>query len=309
MKRRKFLVDTALGISGALLYPSLGTSMIADPETIKLTILHTNDTHSRIEPFPVDGSRNSGKGGMAKRAQMIREIRATEKNILLFDSGDIFQGTPYFNFFGGELEMKLMSLMGYDAATMGNHDFDAGVAGFERQLVHAKFPFIVSNYDFSDSNLNGKIEPFKVFVKSNIKVGVYGLGIELKGLVPSSLCEGVVYKDPIEVGNRISRFLKQEMKCDYVICLSHLGYEYKREPNRISDKVYASLSEDVDLILGGHTHTFLSAPEKVTNKMGKPVLINQAGWGGMVLGKIDILFERNKRGTCVSCENLLVGNS
>ncbi|MBK8347137.1 MAG: metallophosphoesterase [Saprospiraceae bacterium] len=307
MDRRTFLRNTTY--SGLLLttgaYPILASS--SSPEITRLTILHTNDVHSRIEPFPMDGSKNEGLGGVAKRATLIKRIREEQSHVLLLDAGDIFQGTPYFNFFGGELELKLMSEMGYDAATIGNHDFDGGMDGLERQLIHANFPLLVTNYDFENTVLKGKTKPYKIFVKGGVKVGVFGVGIELKGLVPQSLYKDTVYSDPIAAAEKYAKILRHEEKCDYVICLSHLGYKYNED--KVSDRILAQNTTDIDLIIGGHTHTFLKEPERLSNKAGKPVLINQVGWAGIVLGRLDVFFERNKKGTCISCKNILVGAS
>ncbi len=249
----------------------------------------------------MDGSRNEGLGGATKRARIIREIRAREPNVLLLDSGDIFQGTPYFNFFGGELEFKLMSKMRYDAATIGNHDFDAGLEGLVKQLPHANFPFICSNYDFSNTPMAGKTISNKVFEFEGIRLGVLGLGIELKSLVPDKLYHGTQYLDPISHANRQAEHLKENLKCDYVICLSHLGYQY--DSDKIDDVKLARNSRNIDLILGGHTHTFMRAPEVLANLDNKPVTINQVGWAGILLGRLDIHFERNRKDRCVSCQN------
>ena len=123
---------------------------------------------------------------MAQRAGLINSIREKEDHVLLLDAGDIFQGTPYFNFYGGELEFKLMSTMKYDAATLGNHDFDNGLIGLKKQLPFAKFPFLIANYDFSKTILKDKFNPYKIFNKGGIKIGVFGIGIELEGLVPKN---------------------------------------------------------------------------------------------------------------------------
>jgi len=306
MDRRSFIKNSAYTsivlTTGA--FPLMASPFA--PEITKLTILHTNDVHSRIEPFPMDGGKNEGLGGVAKRATLIKKIRSEEKNVLLFDAGDIFQGTPYFNFFGGELEMKLMSEMGYDAATIGNHDFDLGVDGLEKQLKHANFPLLVSNYDFSDTVLAGKTNPYKIFNKGGIKIGVFGVGVELKGLVPTSLYKGTLYNDPMEAADKTSKFLKEEERCDFVICLSHLGYKYNE--NKISDQVLAANSSHINLIIGGHTHTFLNTPDRVANKLSKPVIITQVGWAGIVLGRLDIFFESNEKDTCITCKNLMVGS-
>ncbi|NNE25476.1 MAG: bifunctional metallophosphatase/5'-nucleotidase [Saprospiraceae bacterium] len=305
MERRKFIRNTLAG-SALLVSNQFPLSAFAnDPNIVKLTILHTNDVHSRIDPFPMDGGRNAGLGGAAKRAQMITDIRAKEKNVLLLDAGDIFQGTPYFNFFGGELEIKLMSKMGYDIATMGNHDFDAGIDGFNTQLPHANFPFVVSNYNFDDTILNGKIEKYKIFEMDGLKIGVVGTGIELKGLVPDTHYKATRYLDPITSAQHYATMLKKEMNCDYVICLSHLGYKYGRE--KVSDVILAQNTQDIDLIIGGHTHTFMREADRRRNKNGDPVIVTQAGWAGILLGHIDVYFERSKNKRCITCKNQLVG--
>lgn len=295
MDRKQFLKIAAAGGVGMSLVPNtmFGKSLILDGSEKKLTILHTNDQHSRIEPFDASYTRNPNQGGFARRAHLISEIRKQESNVLLLDSGDIFQGTPYFNMFGGELEFKLMSMMGYDASTMGNHDFDNGLKGFLNVLPNAKFPFICSNYDFKNTILDGKTVPYKIFIKDGIKVGIFGVGIELDGLVGKKEYQETVYNDPVSVAQHYSNFLKNEKKCDLVICLSHLGYKF--DEDKICDVRLAPQTENIDLILGGHTHTFLPEPQTYTNRQGKNVLINQVGWAGLLLGRIDFYFDKNKQ--------------
>jgi 5'-nucleotidase len=232
-------------------------------------------------------------GGAARRAALIESIRKEEENVLLLDAGDIFQGTPYFNYYGGELEFKLMSMMHYDVATMGNHDFDNGIDGFYAQLPHAKFDFVTANYDFKNTVLNEIIKPYKIINKGGIKIGIFGLGIELEGLVDKKLYKETVYNDPIEIAQDMARILKYNKKCDLVICLSHLGFSYKNEPNKISDLVLAKKTKDIDLIIGGHTHTFLDKPVVEKNAEGKEVLINQVGCYGLNLGRIDFYFSND----------------
>ena len=265
---------------------------IAAGDVIKLSILHTNDVHSRVEPFPMDGSKYQGLGGTARRAALINTIRASEQNVLLFDAGDIFQGTPYFNKFGGEIEMKLMTAMKYDAATMGNHDFDNGVEGFYKQLPHANFPILCSNYDFSNTILKNSTIPYKIFRKSGLKIGVFGIGIQLEGIVDVRSYADTVYLDPIKKANEMADLLKNELECDLVICLSHIGYTYPS--NRVSDKILAKNNKNIDLIIGGHTHTFMDQPEDVQNLNGKITTINQVGFAGINLGRVDYYFERFK---------------
>jgi 5'-nucleotidase len=293
MKRRDFIQKTAassalLGLTGVSL------SSFSTPSDIKkITILHTNDVHSHIDPFPADHPKNPNLGGAARRAAIIEGIRKEEKNVLLLDAGDIFQGTPYFNYYGGELEFKLMSMMQYDLATMGNHDFDNGIDGFYAQLPNAKFDFVSANYDFKNTILNDIVKPYKIIIKDAIKIGIFGLGVQLDGLVDKKLYKETVYNNPIEVAQDMTRILKEEKKCDLVICLSHLGFKYKDEPEKPSDILLAQKTKYIDLIIGGHTHTFLDKPIIEKNSEGKDVLINQVGCFGLNLGRIDFYLSNN----------------
>ena len=284
--RRNFIKKSGLGILGFSLLPQIS---LAKQDDVKITILHTNDMHSHIHPFT--SGRNKGLGGMAQRAGLINSIRAEEEHVLLLDAGDIFQGTPYFNFYEGELEFKLMSAMKYDAATLGNHDFDKGLKGLKKQLHHANFPFLIANYDFSKTILRDTFKAYKVFIKGGIKIGVFGIGVELDGLVPKDLYNNTIYEDPIEKANHYTSILKKKEGCDLIICLSHLGFKYKE--NKISDMHLARMTRYIDLIIGGHTHTFLKEPVKTLNIDHKEVLINQVGWAGINLGKIDFHFSQN----------------
>lgn len=293
MDRRSFLKTGLAGVAGAMVPAGAFAAGGNKNETVRLTILHTNDVHSRLEPFPDDDKRFAGKGGVAKRMSLIEEIRKKEEHVLLFDSGDIFQGTPYFNLFGGEPELKAMSAMGYHASTMGNHDFDNGLEGFLKVFHHARFPFICSNYDFSNTVLAGKTEKFRVFKAGPLKIGVMGLGVELKGLVPDQLYGNTVYLDPLEVADIYGRKLKEDLDCDLVVCLSHLGYRY--ENDKVSDIILAQKSKYIDVILGGHTHTFLEAPVIEKNALKKNVLVNQAGWGGIRLGHLTLTFQKKHK--------------
>ena len=292
--RRKFL--KTLGSAGMVV--ALGSTPLqllankAD-DLVKISILSTNDVHSRIDPFPMTDKRNPGMAGFARRAAMIKDIRKKEDHVLLFDSGDIFQGTPYFNMYGGELELKLMSEMGYDAATMGNHDFDNGLEGFDKQLPHANFPFLTANYDFSNTILNGKTRKYKIFQKGPIKIGVFGIGVELAGLVGKDNYKDTKHLDPVETANKIADQLRNE-GCHLIICLSHIGHHYKKK-GRVCDQTLAKGSRNIDLILGGHTHTFLEQPDEIINQNGKKVWVSQNGWGGILLGKIDFYFSKSNK--------------
>ena len=291
MKRRHFIQQTAaagtlIGLGG------LGLQSFSS-STKQITILHTNDVHSHIDPFGPKDGMNSNKGGVARRCSLIESIRIENPNTLLFDAGDIFQGTPYFNYYGGELEFKLMSMLKYDAATIGNHDFDNGIDGLYTQLPYAKFKFISSNYDFSNTVMNTHVSPYKTYKLDGIKIGVFGLGIQLDGLVLKNLYKETVYLDPIETAQEMTKILKENEACDLVICLSHLGYEYSN-PDRASDLKLARSTKHIDLIIGGHTHTFLPKPSIEKNIEGKDVLVNQVGCYGINLGRIDFYFDSNK---------------
>ena len=310
MKRKEFIKyigggSLALSLAPNLLFAYQNVAL-EKSSSYKLTILHTNDQHSRIEPFDASYTKNPNQGGFARRASLIKKIRSEESNVLLLDSGDIFQGTPYFNFFGGELEFKLMSMMKYDASTMGNHDFDNGLEGFLKVLPNAKFPFICSNYDFKNTILEGKTEPYRIFVKNGIRVGIFAVGIELNGLVGKKNYKETVYQDPIEVAQHYADFLRNEKKCDFVICLSHIGFDYTDEPSKISDKHLAAKTSGIDLILGGHTHTFLKEPLVFRNKNDKNVIVNQVGWAGILLGRLDFFFDKNKAVKNISWNNQLI---
>jgi 5'-nucleotidase len=293
MKRRDFIQKTAAG-SAFLALPSL--PLMAFTTDVKhLVILHTNDVHSHIDPFPADDPRNANMGGVSRRASLIESVRRENPNVLLLDAGDVFQGTPYFNYYGGELEFKLMSMMQYDLATMGNHDFDNGIEGFYKQLPHAKFDFVSANYDFKDTVLDTIVKPYKIFTKDGLKIGVFGLGVELQGLVDKKNYKETVYLSPVEIAVDTVRTLKEKEKCDLVICLSHLGYAYKDDAEKICDLKLAAQTKDIDLIIGGHTHTFLDKPTVVKNIDGKEVLVNQVGCYGINLGRIDFYFENDKQ--------------
>ena len=295
MKRRDFIQKTA-GSAALFALPSLPLMSFDNAAIKKITILHTNDVHSHIDPFPADDPRNANMGGVSRRAALITSIREENPNVLLLDAGDVFQGTPYFNYYGGELELKLMSMMQYDLATLGNHDFDNGLEGFYSQLHHANFDFVSANYDFKNTVLDTHIKPYKIFIKEGIKIGVFGLGIALQGLVDKQNYKETVYNDPIEIAQEMTRILKKEQKCDLIICLSHLGYEYRKADNgKISDVVLAQKTQDIDLIIGGHTHTFLEKPTIVKNIADKEVLVNQVGCYGIHLGRIDFYFDANKQ--------------
>ena len=293
MNRRKFIYNSSLASLSVMGLNSCNLNS----RDLKITILHTNDVHSQIDPFPSDHNLYPNKGGFAKRASLFEELISINPNTLIFDAGDIFQGTPYFNFFEGELELNLMKKMGYNAATIGNHEFDAGLKTFKKNILNNDFQFISSNYDFTNTELEGLIDKYKIYNKGGIKIGVFGLGIELKGLVNPLLYGETKYYDPVDIAKDISSKLKTEKGCDLVICISHLGHQYQNE--KISDTELAKLTSNIDLIIGGHTHTFMKKPVEVENLVGEKVMINQVGCFGINIGKIDfylsnkIIYEMN----------------
>ncbi len=290
MKRRTF-VRTAgaaiAGAAGAAALPVRGLTRALGGAETRLVVLHTNDTHSRIDPFPGGSGRNAGLAGAGRRATLIDRNRRVSEHVLLLDSGDIFQGTPYFNLFGGELEMKVMSEMGYDVATIGNHDFDNGTEGLVEMLPHATFDLVSANYEITHGGLARRVQPYTVREFESLKVGIFGLGIDFHALVLADLHQGVSYTDPVRAARRISEELR-EQGCHLVICLSHLGYRYQSD--RPSDTDLANLVPEIDLILGGHTHTFMDAPDVYRAGETGLTVVNQVGFAGIRLGRIDVTF-------------------
>ncbi len=280
ISRRKFIQNISLGaiVAGA----GIPLSMCKNDDPDILTILHTNDMHSQIDPFPKDHPRYPGSGGFARIAKKVNDIRKLRKNVLLLDAGDIFQGTPYFNFFKGELEIKLMNEMGYDASTFGNHEFDNGIHELAKQVSRARFPFINCNYGLTKTPLNSLHKPYIILNRGNKKIGITGVGIKLYGLADPENMKNLTYNDPVINADKVARHLKEKEDCDMVICLSHLGYKYNFD--KVSDTVMAENTKYINLIIGGHTHTFMKQPDIIKNKFGKQVIIHQAGWGGLRLG-------------------------
>ncbi len=301
MNRRNFIASGSMAAGSLLWQPAV---FAAEPVS-RLTILHTNDVHSRLDPFPKDGTRNAGMGGVAARAALISRIRSQEEQVLLLDAGDIFQGTPYFNVFKGEPEMKAMRMMGYDAGIMGNHDFDAGLENFAVQLTsHGKFPIVMCNYGFEGTPMASLYQTYKIFQKGDLRIGVTGVGIELDGLVPEALYGKTVYRDPIVAANTQADVLKKKMKCDMVICISHLGDKYADD--QVSDEVFAKSSENIDLIIGGHTHRFFEKPREYRNAAGRQVWVNQVGWGGLQLGRLDFEFSKKNAHKMVKNQSISI---
>jgi len=254
-----------------------------------LVILSTNDTHSQLEPFGAGEGNDSGLGGIVRREAIIRGIRHTEPNVLVFEAGDFVQGTPYFNLFKGDAEMELMNLLGLDAVTLGNHEFDNGIEALAVMLKKADFPIVCTNYDLSSTALRDLVKPWLVLKRGGLRIGVVGANIDLKGKSMTSNYEGLVYLDPLTTVDARAGWLKKNKKCDIVVCLSHLGLEYK--DGKPDDVTLAAKSRNIDVIIGGHTHFYLKEPILKQNLNGDSVIISQMGKGGVYLGRLDLLFE------------------
>jgi 5'-nucleotidase len=296
MKRRQFIKQSVIA-SGAIGLTTEIIPVLNSERKFKkhITVLHTNDVHSHIEAFSSNHRKYPNRGGVSRRYALIEKIKKDNPHTLVLDAGDSFQGTPYFNFYGGELEFKLMSKMGYHASTIGNHEFDNGIDNITAQLRHANFDMLNANYDLSNTSLDGMVKPHQIYEIDAVTIGVFGLGIELEGLVSKNMYKEAKYLDPVEIAQDQIKVLKKEYQCDLIICLSHLGYQY--DSSKIDDIKLAQQTRDIDLIIGGHTHTFLDKPTQVKNKSGKITLVNQVGWAGLNLGKIDFYFNENNSQT------------
>ena len=256
-----------------------------------LEVLHTNDTHSCIMPLNPNlaDTAVAGRGGFLRRVAMIKEERAKNPDLLLIDSGDFSQGSPFYTMFKGDVEVGLMNLMGYDAVTIGNHEFDFGLENMARIFKMAKFPVVCANYDFTGTCVEGLVKPYVVIKRNGLKIGLFGLSPQLEGLVDLSKCKGVTYLDPIEVGNRVAAELKHDKKCDVVICVSHLGW---LRPDEMGDQKLLASSKDIDLVLGGHSHSYFKALRYVNNADGKAVPVDQNGKNAMYVGKLTLSFDK-----------------
>ena len=251
-------------------------------QNVEVTLLHTSDVHSRLEPIDSKDDMNFNKGGFVRRAALVNKLREEGKNVLSLDCGDISQGTPYYNFFKGEAEVKMMNEMGYDALAIGNHEFDLGLENMARIFKMAKFPIVCANYDFSHTILKKIVKPYIIIERFDIKIGIFGLGIKLDGLVQKDKCKGVIYKDPVQVANQVAALLKDK-GCDVIICLSHLGVE--------SDRTVLAETRNIDVILGGHSHTLMTNPKTYLNIDGKSVFLMHSGSKGTNIGRIDLILK------------------
>ena len=254
----------------------------------ELVILHTNDTHSQIEPNPTTASRNAGEGGIVRRAAYFDQVRKEEPNVIVVDAGDFVQGSPYYNFFGGEVEIKMMNKMGYDVGTLGNHEFDNGLEPLAKILAMAEFPIICANYDCTGTPLAPYIKPTAIVERGGIKVGFVGICIKPDGLISKKNFGDIKYLDPVESLNKYAAELKKQ-GCDLVVCVSHVGFFKDRENE--GDRQLAANSTDVDIIIGGHTHTNLQGCEEQANRNGKLVKIVQNYKSGFKVGRINVDFK------------------
>jgi len=305
--RRNFLKASIVGgaalalpnAASRLLTPTVRAAIseplleVAAGETL-ITILHTNDTHSQIDPIPDSDKQWGGKGGVARRATLVKEVRKQNPNTLMVDAGDVFQGTPYFNFYKGEVEYKSMSMIGYDVVTLGNHDFDNGVEALAAAMKFATFEFVSANYDVRGTPLESRVKPYTVRKFGDVRVGLFGLGISPDNLITPENFKGVKYLDPIRMTREVVRLLREQEKCQLVVGMSHLGYYPTPRGNQIGDTQVAAQVSGIDFIASGHTHTFMEEPFLQKNPEGKDTIIFQVGKSGIYVGRIDFKMKDGK---------------
>lgn len=278
------LARLSAAVRGLFFFLFFSISVFSQPK-IKLVILHTNDTHSQVEPTEKSNLSTSDMGGYARRMGVIANIRSEEKNVLLFDAGDYSQGTPYFNFYNGRIEVDALNRMKYDAITIGNHEFDNGVDTLAAVLSGAKFPVLSSNYNLAKTALKGIVKPYLVINRYGLRIGVIATNIDPKGLIIESNYKGITCNDPYKTANQLSEYLKKKKHCDVIICLSHLGLQ--------PDKELAMQSKNIDLIISAHSHS-LTDNLKVQNAVGKEVVIAQMGKSGLYLGRVDLELQKKE---------------
>ena len=291
INRRKFLTTSAAFGAAVVCLPR-DFAFSANGETV-ITILHTNDTHSQIDPLPAN-DRNAGKGGVARRATLVKRIRKENPNTLLIDAGDVLQGTPYFNFYKGEVEYKAMSAIGYDAGTLGNHEFDNGVDALAAALKFANFDIVSANYDVKGTALESRVKPYVVKTVGGIRVGLFGLGVSPVALITAQNFKGITYIDPVIVARDVVKTLREKESCALVVCMSHLGYSANPRRNSIEDSQLAAKVDGIDFIASGHSHLFMERPVEQTQPCGAKTLIFQVGKSGIYVGKIDFTFRTGK---------------
>jgi len=292
INRRKFLINSTA--FGALLATTprrfAAESWLGD--TV-ITILHTNDTHSQIDPLP-SNDKNAGRGGVARRATLVKRVRQQNPNTLLVDAGDVLQGTPYFNFYKGEVEYKAMSAIGYDVGTLGNHEFDNGVEALAAVLKFANFDLVSANYDLKGTPLETKVKRYVVKTVAGIRVGIFGLGISPVALITPDNFKGITYEDPIITAKETVKTLRENERCSLVIALSHVGYYPNPKQGQIGDTQLAAQVDGIDFIASGHTHTFMQEPVVQAQPCGQKTLIFQVGKSGIYVGRVDFTFRAGK---------------
>lgn len=267
-------------------------SVVAVAQKKQLVILHTNDTHSCIMPLNPNlaDTALAGRGGFLRRMALIEDERAKTPGLLLIDSGDFSQGSPYYNFYKGEVEVELMNRMGYDVATIGNHEFDFGLENMARIFRMAKFPIVCANYDFTGTSVEGLVKPYTIIKRNGLKIGLFGLSPQPKGLVDTTKFVGVKYLDPVETARRMAALLKTKKRCDVIICVSHLGWENEE----LTDQMLVPATRDIDIVLGGHSHTYMKTLQYVKNVDGKDVPVDQNGKHGIWIGRIVLDLEKGE---------------
>ena len=290
--RNKSNFSSPLGFRGLFFLVVFMSVSVFSQQKMKLVILHTNDTHSQVEPTEKSGLKTADMGGYARRMGVINQIREQEKNVILVDAGDFSQGTPYFNFFNGRVEVDAMNRMKYDAGTLGNHEFDNGIDTLAVILKNVQFPEISSNYKLENTALKGMLKPFVILKRYGLRIGIMALNVNPKSLIFEKNYKGMEYEDPVRKANEISTLLKKKEKCDVVICLSHLGADTTKM--EINDFEIAHKTSNIDVIIGGHSHSMITnITEK--NAIGKPIVIAQMGKSGLYLGRIDLDLEKSNR--------------
>ena len=305
--RRKFLGTSIAGgaaFSFLPVVPSFLTSasvsdfaaplLLSEPGETLITILHTNDTHSQIDPLPENDKLNAGKGGVARRATLVKRVRKENPNTLMLDAGDVFQGTPYFNFFKGEVEYKSMSMIGYDVVTLGNHDFDNGVAALAAAMKFSNFDFVSSNYEVRGTPIESRVKPYVVRVLDGLRIGIFGLGINPVGLITPENFKGVTYRDPVQAAQETVRTLREREHCTLVLCASHLGYYSRPKADDLGDAQVVERVDGIDFIASGHTHTFMTAPVVAKQPSGGNTIIFQVGKSGIYVGRVDMKLRSGK---------------
>jgi 5'-nucleotidase len=300
ISRRKFLTNSAV-FGAAIALPrdfcsftnGIAETLLATSGETVITILHTNDTHSQIDPLPAN-DKNAGKGGIARRATLVKKIRRENPNTLLIDAGDVCQGTPYFNFFKGEVEYKAMSAIGYDSGTLGNHEFDNGVDSLAAALKFANFDIVSTNYDVKGTALEGIVKPYVVKTIGGIRIGLFGLGISPVGLIDPTNFKGVTYLDPVITARNAVKTLREKERCSLVVCMSHLGYSENPRPGSVTDTLVAAQIDGIDFIASGHSHVFMEKPVMQKQPCGAQTMIFQVGKSGIYVGRVDFTFRGGK---------------